>query len=64
MSSMQTNADYYLQYLEALDEAPVDVSTWEASFIDDMLKQRPSHLSEKQQDVIRRMAAKYLGEAI
>lgn len=61
---MTTSAEYYLQYIETLDTAPVDVSSWEASFIDEMLKRRPQHLSEKQQDVIRRMAAKYLGEQI
>lgn len=61
---MATSTEYYLQYVEALDEALADVSTWEASFIDDMLKQRPQRFSEKQQEVIRRMAAKYLGENI
>lgn len=45
-------------------DAPAEVSDWEASFIEDMLKHRPRTLSEKQQEVIKRMAEKYLGEVL
>jgi hypothetical protein len=57
-------SDYYLQYLEAIDEGDQEVTAWEAQFIEDMLTQRPQQISEKQQGVIRRMAARYLGETI
>jgi hypothetical protein len=61
---MSTSADYYLQYVEALDAAPFEVTSWEASFLEDLLIHRPHQLSEKQQAVLRRMAAQYFGEAI
>jgi hypothetical protein len=57
-------SDYYLQYLEEIDELGVEVSRWEADFLESMLKQRPQRLSQKQQEIVRCMAKRYLHEDI
>lgn len=54
----------FLEVLEDIDAGGYEVTDWEAEFIEDMLKHRPRQLSERQQDVIRRMADKYLGEVL
>ena len=53
-------SDYYLQFLEEIDASACEVSDWEARFLEDMLKHQPYTLSMKQQEIIRRMAKKYL----
>ena len=58
------DSNYYLQYVEAIDESEREVSDWESQFIENILESKPKNLSEKQKDVIRRMADKYLGENI
>ena len=58
------DSDYYLQYVEAVDECGKDVSDWEATFIESMLKNRPARLSLKQVEIIRVLADKYLGEQV
>jgi hypothetical protein len=55
-------SDYYLQYLEDIDVGGYEVSKWEADFLDNMLRARPQQMSEKQQETVRRMVEKYLGE--
>lgn len=57
-------SDYYLQFLEEIDESDAEVSDWEARFLDDMLKHRPQNMSIKQQDIVRRMAKQYLGAEV
>lgn len=57
-------SDYYLQYLETIDDGDYDVTAYEAQFLEDMLKHRPQQMSVKQQDVVRRMARKYLQEEV
>ena len=58
------NYDYYIQFIEALDALPVNVSDWEADFIASMLASPPSTFTEKQQEIVRRMALKYLNEVV
>jgi hypothetical protein len=53
---------YYLDVVEDIDAGGHEVSEWEADFIESMLKHRPRQMSERQQDIVRRMARKYLGE--
>ena len=57
-------SDLYLEYLEDIDALGVEVTAYEAKFLDDMLKHRPQQMSPKQQDLVRRMAEKYLGEVV
>jgi len=54
------SADYYLQFLEEIDDGDYEVSDWEAEFLESMLKRRPQSLSPKQQEIIIRMAKQYL----
>jgi hypothetical protein len=57
-------ADSYLQYVEALDAAPVEVSRWEAEFLESLLAQKPATFSPKQIAILERMVKQYLGEII
>ena len=56
--------DYYLQFLEEIDASACEVSDWEARFLEDMLKHQPHILSMRQQEIIRRMAKKYLNAEV
>ena len=47
-----------------LDNPRIDISDWECEFLDNILTRFPENLSEKQRDVIRSMAKRYLGEEI
>jgi hypothetical protein len=59
------DAEYYLQFVEAIDECNKEVQDgFEMQFIEDMLTKRPQRLSEKQKNVIRSMARTYLGENV
>ena len=61
-----SDSEYYLEFIDAIDDGAgaFEVSAWEADFIESMLKNRPRRLSERQQETIRRMAKKYLGEDV
>lgn len=58
------DTDYYMQFVEALDNGPFEVSNWEADFLSSLLERRPKTITEKQLDIIKRMSTKYLGENI
>lgn len=58
------DATYWMQYVEALDEFPGEVTAWEADFIADILDDPPTEFSERQQATIRRMVKQYLREDI
>jgi hypothetical protein len=45
---MATTAEYYLQYVEALDQSAAEVTAWECDFVESLLKNRPYALTEKQ----------------
>lgn len=51
---------YYLDLAEELDEGDFDVTSWEAGFLNTVLKQ--THISVKQAEVLDEMNEKYLGE--
>lgn len=55
--------DYYLSILKRINSADVQVSDWEAGFIDSILKRNQISYSLKQVAVIERMKDKYLSEA-
>jgi hypothetical protein len=64
MADPFSSVDYFLQFLETIDAGAHEVSPWEAAFLESLLTQRPAVLSTKQENLIRRMAAKYLREDI
>ena len=59
-----SDSEHYLDVLEDIDSGDYDVTEWEAEFIESLLKNRPYRLSERQEEVIRRMARTYLGEEL
>ena len=59
-----SDSAYYLEFIDAIDDGAFEVSAWEADFIESMLRNRPQRLSERQQETIRRLAKKYLGEDV
>ena len=50
----------YLALAEQIDTCDHEVTTWEANFLDTLLTQRPTYLSERQKAIIDRMATQYL----
>lgn len=51
----------HLEIVRDLDRMEVDVTPWEASFLDNVLKQleKKTPLSQGQIDIVRRMAEQY-----
>jgi hypothetical protein len=52
----------HLDQVRAIDRADVDVNSWEASFLDSVLKQLENEkkpLTQKQLDVVRNMCTRY-----
>ena len=56
--------EYYLQFLISLDDERIDVTSFEADFLESLLRWLPEKLSPKQVAVIRSMTKRYLGENI
>lgn len=54
------SVDEYMNILRDIDNGNKQVSDWEATFIESILKRNPASLSPKQIDVIIRMKQKYL----
>lgn len=50
----------YLALIKQIDASGHDVTSWEADYIESLLKNRPRFLSERQKAIIDRMAGKYL----
>lgn len=52
----------HLEQVRAIDRADIDVSSWEAEFLDSVLKQLEGQgkpLTQGQMDIVRRMADQY-----
>jgi len=51
----------HLEIVRDLDRMEVDVTSWESEFLDSVLKQleKRTPLSQKQIDIVRRMATQY-----
>lgn len=54
----------YYSVLETIDRGDYEVTSWEAEFLESLLKRRPSTLSERQRAVIQKMAGQYLGDEV
>ena len=51
---------YYYDLAKELDEGDFDVNSWEAGFLDTVLRQ--THVSVNQAKVLDKMSIKYLGK--
>lgn len=54
----------YLEVIQDIDTCGREITDWEADFIESMLRNRPTHLSTKQKEIISDLAWKYLQEVI
>jgi hypothetical protein len=54
------NGEYYLDILRRIDEQSTSVNSWEAGFIESILKRNLKYFTEKQAAVIEKMKDKYL----
>ncbi len=61
---MTDETERYLSVAVTLDDPRLDVTSWEADFLESLLRWLPDELSPKQMQIIERMAFKYLGEIL
>lgn len=61
---MDAETERYLDVCVTLDDPRIDVSSWEADFLETILRYVPDELSGPRKEIIRRMALKYLGEIL
>ena len=54
----------YFQILLDVDDDRIDLNSWEVDFVERLLTYFPDRLTEKQINVIKKIAFKYLGEVI
>ena len=52
---METEFQYYYDLLEEIDKGNIEVTKWEADFIENLLSRRPKELAPKQIFVIDQM---------
>jgi len=57
---MGTEFQYYYNLLEEIDNNNIEVTKWEADFIDNLLFNRPTNLTPKQIFIIDQMKERYL----